>query len=634
MTILIANIGTSDLAVKLSRERDFFIPIGFDRNEPNTKAAESELDDAELQLWRDRGKLVREKLYSSWQVKTFRDYTELLLKEYEADPRLWHDRIRPGRILGIIEEAVRESVRDVYVFVTDQPEFVEGEKNKGYDSDTIHLFSILKYWIEQKFDDRIELHSVIIPKSISAIDQDGLFGKYYDFFNHRDINEMTLISVKGGTPQMQAALRVQAMSSGIVNQIYLEPQLSIKKLLAGEASVCNKISYWRYQSVQKYQTVKRLLGRWDFDGANEILTAWSKTLKQLEIAEIGEVKKSRDSIEFVKKALQMAVGFFNLDSDYAKQQVKNGLNDLKILSDAFPDDAHRLGGDNRFFPKLLNLYTQCCLLWETDRMADFLTRMGSFYEETLHELIWALDGAIYFDKPEQRGNWLLQTEELLNQNKELAQIFYECEADSNHNKLISALRSSRCLDDGVWERPLNHPHYRDKFTLPGRPTKRNFVYALVKQTGTAEQKVAASSLVEAMRSLDYWCLKRNQLIHGAKGISKQRLIEVLKEDRVSISSTRRARARNNRVWIDFDLDRCIDVASCPDLPQCPPNQTNNMTILKAMTIICESTMTLMQRRVPPSLFDKEANYLDPFAEPHYLYSDIRRWVIETLNRDR
>ncbi|MBW4598420.1 MAG: hypothetical protein KME29_02100 [Calothrix sp. FI2-JRJ7] len=32
MTILIANIGTSDLLIKID---DYYVPVGFDRSEPN-----------------------------------------------------------------------------------------------------------------------------------------------------------------------------------------------------------------------------------------------------------------------------------------------------------------------------------------------------------------------------------------------------------------------------------------------------------------------------------------------------------------------------------------------------------------------------------------------------------------------
>ncbi|MEA5470085.1 hypothetical protein, partial [Spirulina sp. 06S082] len=550
MTILIANIGTSDLAVKLSEEHgDFFIPIGFDRNEPNTKAAESELDDIELQMWHDRQKLVREQL----QVKNFRSYTEGLLQEYEAKPELWHDLIRPGRILGVIEEAIKKSASDIYIFVTDQPEFIEGEKNHGYNSDTIHLFAILKLWIEREFQDHLNVQKIVIPQSISAIDQDGLFGEYYNFFQTLDTHETILISVKGGTPQMQTALRIQAITSGIANQIYLEPQLSIKKLLAGKASDCDQVSYWRYQRVQQYQTVKKLLERWDFDGANTILREWDKTLQQLQDKGIAEVAESRNLVKSSLAALQMAVGYFNLDNDYAEKHC-NDLNKLKKLSDNYP---YQQGEKRKHFPKLLNLYTQCCLLWETDRMADFLTRMGSFYEEVLHELIHALDGAEYFDRPRLQGDWFLQTKILVDENQPLAQRFYELEKQYESN-LKRRLKDGVHLKEGRWIKALDDKNYKDKFKLPGRPSKLNFVLALVETKNNANDINTFKKLCTAMEKLDYWYVKRNKLIHVAKGISKQRMQAVLDADR-----NRFTQPILKDDWFDPQITKSIQDAADP-----------------------------------------------------------------------
>jgi len=42
MAILIANIGTSDLAVKIE---EYFIPVGFDRSEPNINIDDPALTD-------------------------------------------------------------------------------------------------------------------------------------------------------------------------------------------------------------------------------------------------------------------------------------------------------------------------------------------------------------------------------------------------------------------------------------------------------------------------------------------------------------------------------------------------------------------------------------------------------------
>jgi hypothetical protein len=603
MTILIANIGTSDLAVKID---EYYLPIGFDRNEPNLDKAMAELSHEEKAIWGTCKVKVDEffkKLIPDLEKTSFRERTCYLLEEYQKDPDTWHSRLSPGRLWGVMEAAIREEqVTKIYMFVTDQPQF-EGEtsqENRGYPTDSIHLFDILKHWFYQKYGDKFEMIPVIIPKTLPAVDQDGLLNEYYDFFNQFDKSIKVLVSVKGGTPQMQTALRVQAMSSDITNQIYLEPALSIKGLLAGEPSNCQKISYWRYQRTQKYQTVKQLLNRWDFDGARTILTQWRETLTSLKkegIDGIQDIKVSENRINSIIKALNMAVGYLNLDTAEAERQTTLSKDEVENQEtiDALSKiaDLSKEYNSNKFSP-LLNLYTQCCVFDTLDRMADFLTRMGSFYEETLHELIRAFDGEQYFERDNNPDDWHLDTEKLLG-NQALLDNFYELE-----KKINRTFRNWRRIN------PMDDP-----YRLQGRLSKSNFVQALVRtENGNL---VACQTLVDAITKLDYWAEKRNQLIHSAKGVSKQRMKEVRQED--------------YQLWQDGKM-RNQKIARTVGR-SCLHDQ-----ILTQLEAIAGSTLTLMETTQPPSaMYPNPADYLDPNQEPYYLYSDIRKWVIDTLNND-
>ncbi|MGA7953691.1 MAG: hypothetical protein WCA07_09235 [Gloeobacterales cyanobacterium] len=80
---------------------------------------------------------------------------------------------------------------------------------------------------------------------------------------------------------MQTALQIQSISSEIRKQLFLDPQLDIKKILLGKPSACNFTSYWQHRRGQKYQTVKQLLERWDFAGAHTVLELWQEDLKWL-----------------------------------------------------------------------------------------------------------------------------------------------------------------------------------------------------------------------------------------------------------------------------------------------------------------------------------------------------------------
>ncbi|MGK7872778.1 MAG: hypothetical protein AB4426_05530 [Xenococcaceae cyanobacterium] len=630
MTILIANIGTSDIAVKLNKDflkpyiqeqnipselaeqlDRYYLPIGFDRNEPNQDKAIAELDADQKKIWEQRQNLIST-LCDELQVKcnrnrfSFRDLTSHLWQEYQKedqkDSKKWHSRLSPGRIWGVMNAAIEQAkVTTIYMFVTDQPEF-EGEpqkRNPGYDTDCIHLFHILKLWFSHEFGNNVQVKPVILPKAVSAIDLDGLLAEYYRFFNQFDKSEKILISVKGGTPQMQTALRVQAISSDIDNQIYLEPELSLKNLLAGEPSNCRKISYWQYQRTQKYQTVKQLLNkRWDFDGARVILKQWQEILENLEKEEIEnnkDIQKSQNRIDSVIKALNIAVGYLNLDATHAESQA--------ISSPV------RLADWTTSYNHLLNLYTQCCLFWELDRIADFLTRMGSFYEETLHELIRALGGEQYFDRNNYPDDWYLNINEILNKNNALAQEFYQAECTLKKSSLVSSLnkqKKPKCIQNGIWINPLK----KNLFKFPGRLTKRNFVQSL---TNTQKvDKTDSQDMIAAMKALDYWMAKRNQLIHGAKGVSKLRMKEAFKNDKALV----KAGQMNNK-----DIYDTVSLA-------CDADQ-----ILVQMSIIVQRTLKLMKISPPPLIMNPNQEYLNPDTDFYYLYSDIRDWVINQLNQD-
>jgi len=237
MTILIANIGTSDLAVNVE---GYYLPIRFDRNEPNLD--ESQLTEDEKTIWdrEYRQDDVINKLCPELGVETkpdarekfaFREFTEKLLAAYEQDEEKWHSRISPGRLQGVVTTAKKQfQARSAFIFVTDQP-----QKHKD---DSIYLFKILKkwFWREMEFD---LIAKYIRPDTNNfAVNLDRLLDFYYRFFHELNPQEEILVSIKGGTPQMQNALRLQSVSSTISKQLFIEPKLSVKNILAGQPSQC------------------------------------------------------------------------------------------------------------------------------------------------------------------------------------------------------------------------------------------------------------------------------------------------------------------------------------------------------------------------------------------------------------
>lgn len=67
--ILIANIGTSDLAVKIDDCDDYHYPIGFDRDEPRLQEKLKELEENKKQAWYKKDEIIATKLCPKLNVK-------------------------------------------------------------------------------------------------------------------------------------------------------------------------------------------------------------------------------------------------------------------------------------------------------------------------------------------------------------------------------------------------------------------------------------------------------------------------------------------------------------------------------------------------------------------------------------
>jgi hypothetical protein len=495
MTILIANIGTSDLTVKID---EYYIPIGFDRSEPNIGPALADLSAEEKYIWDSTNKLLGSSLCPELGVQnaeknerysfSLREMTNQLLNAYNQNPNIWHDRIRPGRIWGVIKEARDKfKVKDVYIFVTNQ---ANDKEPKGHNQDSIFLFQILEKWFKKELPS-LNLIPEYIPSDISLNSQDKLLNYYYGFFNRNTWTEgeKVLISIKGGTPQMQTALQIQSISSEIRKQLFLDPQLDIKKILLGKPSVCNFTSYWQHRRGQKYQTVIQLLNRWDFDGAHMVLELWQEDLKWLSVQGIPT---NQESIEPILKAMELACKHLDLDNKSAKNLLDNC---LPLKEDGyFPSKLIN-------YPELLSdLYAQCKIKWELGQIPDFLWRMSCFYEETLNQLIvkkW--DKKLRLVEKKTNGYYL----DIQKMPEQFKKIFERLEPRS-----ITEI----------------------KYILDNRSKRINFINALFEFDKEQSGKLPIekwNDLLKFMRTLDYWAAQRNQIIHNATGVSKEEMEEQL-----------------------------------------------------------------------------------------------------------
>lgn len=504
MAILIANIGTSDLSVKI-QGLEYYIPVGFDRDEPN--AIVEDLSEDENVIWErnTREDFIANELCKELGVEvrpkdkgrntySFRELTEKLLAAYQQDPDSWQDRIRPGRVWGVIHTGIEEfSIQKINIFVTDQ--------DPPHPQDTCFLFEIIKLWIERHLQQQdIIFLKRMIPKSIKPNHQDLLLNEYYRFFiDNVEPDEVVLVSIKGGTPQMQTALRLQSITADLPKLLFLDPVLSKRKVLVGEPSSAQPSSYWQYQRTQKYRVVTQLLDRHDFAGACKILKDWQSILSfQIEqnILSKSQLRSSRKIVNAAIRGLEVADSLMNLDIEAARISTQE--MELDLTSNLDTQIHNAINNYNT----LLNLYAQCKIYEQNQQISHFLSRMSSYCEEILDEAIKQLGGNRYL-KPATVGSRV--------EIQEIKKLL----PDDQLNLLNSL--------DFEWNGKYAKIIYRD--------SKINFLTILLairKNTGKGETQEdnLLSQLLSQIRSLKFWIDRRNDMIHDSQGFSSKRISEL------------------------------------------------------------------------------------------------------------
>lgn len=492
MTILIVNIGRSDLYVEIDNH---FFPVGYYKQAPNV--SEDNLTSDEVKLWHERDEYIEEifcdELGLAKTEFTFRNLTRKLVDAYNREPEIWHQRIRPLRLEGVLLDSKKKGfdVKCMHLFITNQtPE---------HESDSIYLFYILKQWFNCSRPD-IDVRDHPIPGTINiSKDQDALLHFYYEFFSHIVSNikndDALIISAKGGTNPMLTALQVQAVASGAPYQLFIDPQLIVKDALNGKPSHCEITSYWQYMSVQKYQIVKRLLlERWDFDGAIQILKDWHSSLKFLVDKQIIDtvLASTSKNVLLARQALNLGQSYLNLDHRNA-QAIARGNPELSLSSAI------------RNYDSALNLYTQCRMFWQLDQVANFLSRLSSYYEGILDVLIEHLSSKDYLNRHPNGNLKGIATDKL----------------DDSCWDLFK--QEFKRFDRGFQKRTFSR---ESNFPLSNRLLKRSFVHALVQSRRRTNETAPWDTTRKALISLDYWAEKRNALIHDAEGLSKNRMQEL------------------------------------------------------------------------------------------------------------
>lgn len=568
--ILLANVGTSDIEIYLDGYG--YIPV-WERQQPNQARDFQELETKTIQTWNNRIQLITDQVCRELRVEIddsrkspklpfqFIDLTQKLQEAYENKPDTWRSRIFASRLLGIIQQAKEKFELDkIILFVSKQ--------NPLFESDTVYLFDILEKWFKDNYS--ITLKPEYIPKNIKLnSDQDVLFEYYYNVFQSLELDTTIILSVKGGTPVMQTALRTQSNLASLERPILLvDTELYINRVISGQPSPAFFTSYLKYTKIQKYQVVHQLLERWDFDGAMKILQDWKEYIKKLTDQGISDddIKKTQDLLQVLVKALDIGIAYFNLDI--------SGNYSFKIKP---KDNLDKLLETKNSYDGVLNLYTQCRIYWEVNQVANFLSRMGSFCEEVLHKIIIQLNALKFFDKEYNENDWFLDKRKFKSQqDQKLWKSFCDLQNQNNNRSFTNHDFSSK-------------PRYK----LSNRFIKWEFVDTLIDFRGDYEEIEAWGKITESLDKLDYWVGQRNKLIHSAEGVSKTNMSKLLQADKQN------------------DNEDAINAC-------------------KRDEILAEMTTIIFEMR---KLLNFQESEFVGQEKKYYIYSDIKDWITEKLKKE-
>lgn len=391
MTALVINLGTSDLCIQVD---GYYFPVGFNRREPNIDVSDLSPDEQVAWDYESKEEFVADiskelGIDDGGKPASFRQLTEVILDAYRSNIAKWHDRIRPGRFHGVFEAAKRYGVTQIYCIVTDQ--------NPSHPSDTYYLYDLLIEWLRNcnsVITDLVTFNRVVIGQDCSAIDEDTLLGKYYQVLGEiARYHELLLVSSKGGTPQMQTALKIQSMALAD-KVLFIDPILSVKKILHGQSSDCKTTSYWNYTKINQYELIRNLLARFDFDGALGVIRKYNHNLITLNAIDQFLSYEMRIG-SLIESYLKIASCYLNLDIDGARQEFScNELRNENVQS--FRLDI------NENYNTLLNLFTQAKLYKNLGRHVEFLIRLSTFCDEAYNFLFKTTDK--YFMQEYQRAD--------------------------------------------------------------------------------------------------------------------------------------------------------------------------------------------------------------------------------------
>lgn len=207
----------------------------------------------------------RDVLYKGVPLKNnnFRRKSEALLKIYE----LQKDNLS-FPILSPYLETFKDKLKRIYLFVTNQ------EDERYRPSDTLFLGSIIKLWVKKTYNVSVN----VVDYVFNPTDYELTYRYFTNYFLQErsvfDRAEKRLISLSGGTPQMNGALYVilssiypennEFYSVEQGNLIHVNHEKTINKIYAKKGSS-------ELLRIYQYQSIVRLLERYSLTSAKSLV---------------------------------------------------------------------------------------------------------------------------------------------------------------------------------------------------------------------------------------------------------------------------------------------------------------------------------------------------------------------------
>ena len=250
-SILIATIGTRDLAF-LSSDQEW-LNVGNDRTPDIDTLCQQVKVQWDLHI----------------DTTSFREITQHLFENLE----IYLQKIEPI-IIGQLLEDESKSLTKIYLIATNQP--LETFKNFR-EKDTIYSAEIIKRYIGRKYDIPTEIIEQC-TKGENPANFDQMFLWWQHLWKNLSISSdcSILLCLKGGVNQSSEAARITALSKFEDDCFFYDFHQDEFRNKQGKPSLYTQISGGNYLWDRRQKQALKLLDRYDYSGAFEILKSYFK----------------------------------------------------------------------------------------------------------------------------------------------------------------------------------------------------------------------------------------------------------------------------------------------------------------------------------------------------------------------